>query len=33
LAGALRERVEPFGSTYRQWLEVISAGEGRRHVA
>jgi protein associated with RNAse G/E len=33
LVGALRERVEPFGSDYRHWLDVLAAAEGRKHVA
>jgi protein associated with RNAse G/E len=31
LAGALRERVEPFGTGYHRWLEILA--EERKHVA
>jgi predicted RNA-binding protein associated with RNAse of E/G family len=33
LATALTDQIEPFGSAYRHWLDVIAKAEGHRHVA
>jgi protein associated with RNAse G/E len=33
LAGALRDRVEPFGTGYRHWLDMIARDRGRMNVA
>jgi uncharacterized protein len=33
LAGALRERVEPFGAGYRRWLDMVVHNQGQMHVA
>jgi protein associated with RNAse G/E len=33
LASALRERIEPFGTYYRRWLDMLSRSEGQMNVA
>jgi protein associated with RNAse G/E len=33
LAGALREGVEPFGTAYHRWLDVVARNPGQMHVA
>jgi protein associated with RNAse G/E len=33
LAAALTDRIEPFGSAYRHWLDMIAKAEAHRHVA
>jgi protein associated with RNAse G/E len=33
LAGGLRERVEPFGTGYRHWLDMVARDQGQMSVA